>query len=66
MKKQLAGSYLINEPRLAQEIIRATKEGAGGLPVSVKTRVGFNRVELESWLSAILECEPGTCTVDGG
>src|SRR6266702_3665286 len=37
--KQGAGSALIKNPKLAREIIRAAKEGAGSLPVSVKTRI---------------------------
>lgn len=56
--KQGAGSAMIQTPQLAQEIIRATKEGAGGLPVTVKTRIGYNKNELETWLPALLEAEP--------
>lgn len=39
------GAGLIREPELAAEIIQAAK--AGGLPVSVKTRLGY--VELDEW-----------------
>src|SRR3989344_2890437 len=45
--KQGAGAELIKSPELAKEIIRATKKGAGGLPVSVKTRIGYNKNEKE-------------------
>ncbi|EKE11952.1 MAG: hypothetical protein ACD_14C00060G0001, partial [uncultured bacterium] len=38
--KQGAGSALMKNPKLAREIIRAAKEGAGEMPVSVKTRIG--------------------------
>src|SRR5690606_41206268 len=37
------GSGLILQPELAANIIQAAK--AGGLPVSVKTRLGYSRVE---------------------
>src|SRR3989344_5224255 len=37
IEKQGCGAALIKQPALAQELIRAAKEGAGGLPVSVKT-----------------------------
>lgn len=47
--KQGAGGALIKNPKLAQEIIQATKEGARGLPVSVKTRIGVNKPMLEEW-----------------
>lgn len=53
--KQNAGSGLIKFPELAKEIIQAAKEGAGELPVSVKTRIGFHKIEYETWLPAILE-----------
>lgn len=49
-----AGSGLIRTPELAAEIIAATKEG--GLPVSVKTRLGDVRIdEWRDWLAHILK-----------
>lgn len=54
VEKGGAGASLIRNPKLAVEIIRATIEGAGGLPVSVKTRLGYNKDELDTWLPAIL------------
>jgi nifR3 family TIM-barrel protein len=53
--KQGAGGALIKNPKLAQEIILATKEGAGRLPVSVKTRTGFGKDALEEWLPHLFE-----------
>ncbi|MBN8202447.1 MULTISPECIES: tRNA dihydrouridine synthase [Bacillaceae] len=48
------GSGLIRRPELAAELIQAAK--AGGLPVSVKTRLGFTEVdEWKVWLKHILE-----------
>jgi len=49
-----AGAGLIKSPELAKEIIRATKEGAGDVPVSVKTRIGYRENEVERWIPAIL------------
>jgi tRNA-dihydrouridine synthase len=47
-------SALINNRELAAEIIQAVKDGvAGRVPVSVKTRVGFNQVDL-SWIEFLL------------
>ncbi|MEJ8303570.1 tRNA-dihydrouridine synthase [Saccharibacillus sacchari] len=47
------GSGLICRPELAAEIIEAAK--AGGLPVSVKTRLGFTEIdEWRGWLTHIL------------
>ncbi len=61
--KQGAGAALIRTPELAQEIIRAAQRGMGGLPVSVKTRVGDRTNELDRWLPQILETEPSAVTV---
>lgn len=55
IEKQGAGAALICSPSLAKEIIRAAKRGAPKLPISVKTRLGWNRVEIEEWLPALLE-----------
>lgn len=63
IEKQGAGAALMKNPALARELIRAAKEGSGGLPVSVKTRVGFNKVELETWLPELLAEEPAVITV---
>jgi nifR3 family TIM-barrel protein len=63
--KQGAGAELIKSTKLAKEIIRATKKGAGGLPVSVKTRIGYNKNEIETWIPAILEEEPVVLTIHG-
>ncbi len=47
-------SALINNRELAHEIIEATKRGANGkIPVSVKTRLGFNQIDL-SWHEFLL------------
>jgi tRNA-dihydrouridine synthase len=49
-----SGSGLIRTPELASELIAAAK--AGGLPVSVKTRLGDFKVEdLHEWLSFLLK-----------
>ncbi len=65
--KQGAGAGLIRTPQLAKEIILAAKlEAAKGLkkiPVSVKTRIGFNKNEIETWLPEILSCQPAALTL---
>ncbi len=63
IEKRGAGANLIKHPELAQEIIRAAKEGAGNLPVSVKTRIGWMNNELETLLPALLEAEPAVITI---
>jgi nifR3 family TIM-barrel protein len=62
---QGAGSALIKNPKRAKEIIRAAKEGAGDLPVSVKTRIGWSENEIETWLKEILAEKPAAVTIHG-
>lgn len=63
VEKQGAGAALIREPRLAREIIRATQRGAGDLPVSVKTRLGYNQNVIGEWVSHLLEEGPAAITI---
>ncbi|MHB8651952.1 MAG: tRNA dihydrouridine synthase [Minisyncoccota bacterium] len=63
VEKQGAGAALIKNPDRARELIRATKSGAPHVPVSVKTRVGYNKDELDRWLPQILEEEPAAVTI---
>ena len=52
--KNGACAALMNDRELAGRIIAATKRGLGGeLPLSVKTRVGFNDIDL-SWTEFLL------------
>lgn len=56
------GAGLIRTPELAAEIIAATKKA--GLPVSVKTRLGYSQVEQwREWLGFLLEQDIVALTV---
>ncbi|MEN8252608.1 MAG: tRNA-dihydrouridine synthase [Patescibacteria group bacterium] len=61
--KQGTGSGLIQNPELAKDIISATLSGAGDMPVSVKTRIGFNKEEIDEWLPNILNKNVAALTV---
>ena len=63
--KQGAGSSLIRRPDLAKEIIAAAKEGSCGLPVSVKTRIGYSKNTIEEWITTLLEALPCLITIHG-
>lgn len=63
IEKQGCGAAMIKNPEKAQEIIRAAKRGAGDVPVSVKTRIGYNTHELATWLPALLSESPEVITV---
>ena len=61
--KQGAGAAMIKTPELAKEIIEATIESARDIPVSVKTRIGFNENEIETWLPVLLSSNPAVVTL---
>ena len=64
IERQGAGAALIKTPELAREIIKAAKKGTQGkIPVSVKTRIGFNTNQLDTWLPELLAEEPAVVTV---
>jgi tRNA-dihydrouridine synthase len=43
--------------------MEGAKKDGKNLPVSVKTRIGYNKNELETWLPAILETNPAVVTI---
>lgn len=49
-----AGGGLIKTPELAAQIITTTRLAAGSLPVSVKTRIGFDKIITEQWIRFLL------------
>jgi len=58
-----ACSALIKNPNLAKEIIIATKEGAKEIPVSVKTRIGYNKIIIPEWIGFLLNQNLDALTV---
>jgi tRNA-dihydrouridine synthase len=56
---------LINNRKLAKEIIEETKRGAGKLPVSIKTRTGFDDVVTEDWISFLLNQNVDAIAIHG-
>ena len=63
VEKRGAGAALCKQPALAQAMIRAARRGAGGVPVSAKIRLGYDRNELATWLPTLLEAEPVAVTI---
>lgn len=63
IEKQKCGSAMIKHPEIAKEIIRACKRGAPSLPISVKTRVGYNKVEIDEWIPVLLSEDIAVLTV---
>ena len=56
---------LIQNPSLAGELISAAREGAGPLPVSVKTRIGYGAARVDEWLGYLLQQRISVLTVHG-
>lgn len=48
------GAALIKTPELAQQIVKAAHEGAPNIPISVKTRIGYHKDEIDTWIPSIL------------
>ncbi len=63
--RQGAGADLMNNPELVREIIEATRSGSQGLPVSVKTRIGYLENSVETWIPEILKAKPATISLHG-
>ncbi len=61
IEKQGAGAAMIKTPEKAKEIIRAA--ATSGLPVSVKTRIGYNTNVMDEWLPMLLEEKLAALTV---
>ncbi|MEK7107078.1 MAG: tRNA-dihydrouridine synthase, partial [Patescibacteria group bacterium] len=61
VEKSGCGAALIKNPKLARELIRSA--GSVGLPVSVKTRIGYNSENMDEWLTAVLSEKPAALTV---
>lgn len=63
IEKQGCGAAMIKHPENARTIIRAAKRGAGDLPVSVKTRVGYNQEEIDTWIPELLKEDIAALTI---
>ncbi len=58
IEKQGCGAAMMKDPDNAVAIIRAAKQGimdsGRDIPLSVKTRVGYNRDEIDTWIPTLL------------
>ncbi len=63
IERQGAGAKLILNPALACELVLAAKNGAPHIPVSVKTRLGYNKDILDEWLPEMLKVKPAAVTI---
>lgn len=61
--KKGAGSGLIGNYDLTEKIIKAVKKGGGGLPVSVKTRLGVKENIATDWCTFLLKQNISALTI---
>ncbi len=64
VEKQGAGAALMKKPELAKKIIQEAIRGAGSLPVSVKTRLGFNEIDY-GWIKNLIDTDIVALAVHG-
>ena len=58
-------SAFIEDRVRAKEVIAATQEAAGKMPVSVKTRIGVHKINTENWIGFLLEQHLEAITIHG-
>lgn len=65
VEKQGAGARLMQDPQRAQTIIQAAQAGLDGLPLAVKTRLGYHTIDTAPWISALLAAKPDVLVLHG-
>lgn len=63
--KKGCGGALIKNHALAKKSIEAVKEGAKDLSVSVKTRLGFDSIATEEWITFLLSQKINALSIHG-
>jgi len=69
INKKGGGAALIGRPILAQDIIKTVKETVEktkkSIPVTVKTRIGLDKIITEDWMNTLLKAKPDAITLHG-
>lgn len=69
INKKGGGAALIGRPTLAQDIIKTVKEEVSKhklkIPVTVKTRIGLDKIVTEDWIGKLLKVRPDAITLHG-
>lgn len=64
---QGSGAYMIKVPELAKQIAlevkNTLKEIGSNIPLTIKTRIGYNNIEWKEWLGEILKVKPQVITI---
>lgn len=63
VEKQKGGASLIKDLELTKRIVDAALEGAPSLPLSIKTRLGYNSIDMDGWIAELLKLPIAALTV---
>lgn len=68
VEKQGAGAAMMKDMEKAKKIIQAVKDGIKdskkkSISVSVKTRIGYNKNQIEEWIPFLLSCDIDALTI---
>jgi len=68
IERQGCGAGMIRRPELVPAILQAARGGVAdagrpGMGVSVKTRIGYNTEEIDTWIRTVLMTKPDALTV---
>lgn len=63
VEKQGGGAAMIKDMKNALTVLTAAREGAPSIPVSIKTRIGYNKNQIDEWIAFLLEQKLPVLTV---
>ncbi len=63
VEKQGGGANMIKNPKNALAVLQSARRGAPNIPISVKTRIGYNKNEINTWIRFLLEQKLPVLTV---
>ncbi len=63
VEKQGGGAGMIKDKENALAVLEAARAGAPTLPISIKTRIGYNKNEIDTWIRFLLEQKLPALTV---
>ncbi len=63
VEKQGAGASMMKDMKRALQVLEAARRGAPSLPISIKTRIGYNKDEIDTWIVFLLKQKLPALTV---
>ena len=63
IEKQGSGAAHIKDLENARDVYVAALQAASGMPITIKTRIGYNKPEIDTWIRGLLELKLPTLTV---